>query len=49
MEKENRLVLTRGEGSGRREKGIKGLICIVMDKNWAIVGEHNAVYPETDI
>ena len=47
MDKENRLVFTRGEGGGGRAKGIKGHICMVTDRSYG--GEHNAVYAETDI
>ena len=30
---ENRLVVARGEGGGRRAKGVQREICIVMDGN----------------
>ena len=33
MEKEDRLVITRGDGGVGRAKGIKGHICMVTDKN----------------
>ena len=42
-------MVTRGERCRERAKGIKGQICMVMDKNWAIGGEHCAVYIETKI
>ena len=46
MDKENRLVLTRGEGVGGRAKGVKRNICMVMDGNETFGCEHNAVYIE---
>ena len=49
IDKENRLVVTRGEGGGRRAKGLQGHICMVMDGNESIGGEHNAVYTEAKI
>ena len=49
MDKENRLVLTREEGGWGWVKGVKGHICMVMDKSQTLGGEHDAVYTETDI
>ena len=48
-DKENRLVVTRREGGWGWVKGVKGHIRMVMDKNWTVGGEHNAVYTETEI
>ena len=42
-DKENRLVVTRGEGGWGWEKGVKGHI-LVMDKNETIGDEHDAAY-----
>ena len=33
IDKENRLVVTKGEEGGRRVKEVKGHISMVMDKN----------------
>ena len=33
IDKENRSVVTRGEGGAWRVKGVKGYMCMVMDKN----------------
>ena len=42
-------MVTRGEGEwGGWAKGIKGNICMVMDKNWTTGGEHNQVYSGID-
>ena len=49
IDKENGLVVTGGEGDGGRVKGVMGCICIVMDRNWTVGGEHNAAYKETAI
>ena len=49
MDKENRLGVTRGEGGGRRVKGVKGHICVMTDKNQTIGDEHGAGYTEAEI
>ena len=41
-------MVTRGEGGGRRAKGGKGHVHMVMDKNWTVGREHNVVYTETE-
>ena len=33
MDNENRLVLTRGDGGGRRDKGVKGHARMMMDES----------------
>ena len=45
----NRLVVTRGEGGGRRAKGVKRHVCTVMDGNKTFGGEHDVVYTEAEI
>ena len=42
-------MVTRGEAGERRVKGVKGHICMVIDKNWTSGGKDNAVYTETEI
>ena len=49
MDKENRAVVTRGKAMAGKAKGVQGHICMVIDKNYTIRGEHDAVYTETDI
>ena len=49
MDKENRLVATRGEGGGQKAKGVKGHIGVVMSGNETSGGEHNIVYIEVEI
>ena len=48
MDKENRLVVTRGQGGQGRAKGVKGHIHMVMDNSSTTGGEHKAIYTETD-
>ena len=33
MDKQNGLVVIRGEGGGKRENGVKGHVCVVTEKN----------------
>ena len=40
IDKENRLVVTRGEDGGERGRGGKGHIRVVMDKYQTVSGEH---------
>ena len=49
IDKENRLVFTRGEGSGGRAKGLKGHIYMMTDKNKTTGGEQDAIYRENEI
>ncbi len=45
-DKGNRLVVPRGEGGGRKAKGVKGHMYVVMDGNQTFGGKHRAVYTE---
>ena len=49
MDKESRLVVSRGERGGERMKGIKGHVNMVMDRNWTFGNEHDAIYTEAEI
>ena len=42
-------MVTRGEEGRDRVKGVKEYICMVTDENWAVGGEHDAAYTETEI
>ena len=48
MNKENRLVVTRGEGGWEWEKGVQVHMRTVMDKNQTTGGEHEEVYSGID-
>ena len=40
IDKGNRLVVTRGEGSGRRAKGLKRHMWKATDKTWTVAAVH---------
>ena len=42
------MVVTRGEGGGRRVMVVKGPMCTVTDGNWTFGGEYVVVYTEVE-
>ena len=50
IDTENRVVVTRAEGAGRRRaKWVKVINCVVMKGNSISGGEHAVVYIEVEI
>ena len=43
------MAVTRHKGDTGRAKGVKGHICMVMDKKQTIGSEYDAVYTEAEI
>lgn len=46
---ENRLVVTIGEGGGRRAKWVEGMNGMATDRNETSGGEHAVVYTEVEL
>ena len=49
IETETGFVVTRGEGSRKEDERGDFHMCVVMDDNQSLGGEHDVIHPETEI
>ena len=49
METEIGFMVTRGEGGREGRKGVNWHMCVVMDGNQSLGGEHDVIYTEFEI